>query len=287
MKDNALITTMKESIQTSFSFKNAELNKFSASIAKLAVDNVKRNVELSKILGRILKTECYKEDGFKSVSDYAFQTFGIDKAMAYQLANVGNRFFNVDSETSNHVVELLNGKTSNLAEIAKLNDDELKVAIEDGKITKDSTQKELRELAKSFSAPKVVNDKFGNISCVVADFDNGKFTSDNYNNVVVTSPADILKACGFDSETDKIVKLYNLDKVKHVEGKEDKTVITGAVYSVYSIDGRTTARLEVNYIEKPKAKKESKSKGKGAASLLDDEEYKQFLAWKASKANNG
>ena len=63
MKDNALIATTKEGIQTNFTFKNEDLNKFSAQIAKIAIDSVSRNVQLAKIFGRVLDTQCYKEDG--------------------------------------------------------------------------------------------------------------------------------------------------------------------------------------------------------------------------------
>ena len=96
MKNDLILATSTADIQTSFSFKNADLNKFSESIAKIAIDSVSRNIELAKIFGRILDTECYKEDGFSSVADFAEKTFGIKRASAYQLANVGRRFFNSD-----------------------------------------------------------------------------------------------------------------------------------------------------------------------------------------------
>ena len=85
---------------------------------------------------------------------------------------------------------------------------------------------------------------------------------------------------------DMLVKLYNLEKMIHREGKEDKPKVTGAVYMLYdSVGGFCAAKVVVEYIEKPKAPKAPKAKkGKGAAQLLDDEEYQQFLAWKAAQA---
>ena len=103
MENNVLQKTTIEGIATKFAFKNAELNKFSESIAKIAIDSVNRNIELAKILGRITESKCYKEDGFKSAADYANTTFGINKDFAYQLARVGNKFFNSDDDVANTV----------------------------------------------------------------------------------------------------------------------------------------------------------------------------------------
>lgn len=131
---------------TSFSFKSAALNEASERIAHIARDMSESRVELAKVLGNVLSTECYKEDGFKSVADYAEQTFGIKRALAYQLAKVGRRFYLNESETAQAAAAML--PFSNLAEIAKMDDNDIAAAMESGDISADSTQVELRELAK-------------------------------------------------------------------------------------------------------------------------------------------
>ena len=141
-------------IPTEFTFKSAALNDASKRIAAIASDMGNSRKELAKVLGSVLSTKCYEEDGFKSVADYAEQTFGIKKALAHQLAKVGNRFYLNESETAHAVAELL--PISNLAEIAKLDDEEIAEAIDNGDITADSTQSELRELAKGATEPAIV-----------------------------------------------------------------------------------------------------------------------------------
>jgi len=143
---------------TSFTFKSAALNEASECIARIAREMSESRVELAKVLGNVLTTECYKEDGFKSVADYAEETFGIKRALAYQLAKVGNRFYLNESETAQAAAALL--PFSNLAEIAKMNDEDIAAAIESGDISEDSTQAELRELAKGESLSGTVLPRF-------------------------------------------------------------------------------------------------------------------------------
>lgn len=283
MKNEMILATSTEHIQKVFSFKNAELNKFSASIAKIALDSVSRNIELAKILGRVLDTECYKEDGFSSVGDFAEKTFGIKRASAYQLASVGRRFFNSDTETAGKVVKMLKGQTGNLAELVNMSDEQIESAISENKINADSVQTELREVAKSVKPPKVINEKKARLSAVISHMtENGKIeviTSDS----VIVDNVEILKAIGF-TENDKIVKLYNLQQTVHVEGKEDKAKITGAEFLAYTIDCDYVARIACEYIEKPKAAKAQKAPTDYNMSEEERRELEEFRKWKAAQA---
>lgn len=279
MKNELILATSTADIQTSFSFKNADLNKFSENIAKIAIDSVSRNIELAKIFGRILETECYKEDGFSSVADFAEKTFGIKKASAYQLANVGRRFFNSDSETAGKVVNLLGGKTGNLAELVNMTDEQLEDAIASEKLSADSTQKDLREVANSVKPAKVITEKKARLSAIISHMtENGKIEVISSESVIVDN-VEILRSIGF-SENDKLVKLCNLETLVHVEGKEDKTKTIGAEYLAYSIDGVYVARITCKYIEKPKAPKAPKAPKDYD---MTPEEYEAFKAWFAEK----
>lgn len=280
MKDELILATSTADIQTKFNFKNAELNKFSANIAKIAIDSVSRNIELAKIFGRILETECYKDDGFSSVADFAEKTFGIKKASAYQLANVGRRFFNSDSETASKVVKLLNGKTGNLAELVNMTDEQIETAINEKKITSDSVQKDLREVASSVKPAKVITEKKARLSAVVSHMkENGRIAAISPTSVIVDN-VEILKAIGF-NENDKLVKLNNLETLVHVEGKEDKTKTIGAEFLAYSLDGVYVARITCEYIEKPKEPKTPKAPKDYDMSA---EEFAEFLAWKKAQS---
>lgn len=282
MKNELILATSTADIQTTFNFKNAELNKFSANIAKIAIDSVSRNIELAKIFGRILETECYKDDGFSSVADFAEKTFGIKKASAYQLANVGRRFFNSDSETADKVVRLLNGKTGNLAELVNMTDEQIEEAIASEKLTSKSTQDDLREIAKAVKPAKVINEKKASLSAVISHMtENGKIEVISSASVIVDN-MEILKAIGF-NENDKLVKLNNLETLVHVEGKEDKTKTIGAEFLAYSVDGLYVARIACEYIEKPKAPKAPKDPTDYNMSEEERRELEEFRAWKAAQ----
>ena len=284
MENNVLQKTTIEGIATKFAFKNAELNKFSESIAKIAIDSVNRNIELAKILGRITESKCYKEDGFKSAADYANTTFGINKDFAYQLARVGNKFFNSDDEVAKRVVNACKGQVGKLAELVNVPDEELKANID---TIGARSQKELRDFAKEVTPAKekVTTEKRCNVVGVFFSIDDniGKenhVTQETKEGIICDSD-EILKAFGFKDGYGKLTKICDTTKVKRVEGKEDKTVKTGYVAIVTTEDGNCYGKIFVDYIETPKAPKAPKTP---KAPKVDADEYAEFLAWKASQS---
>ena len=144
------VVTVKD--MGTFTFKSAKLADYSRKIASLGSEIATKNIEIAKVLGHVLTEKCYEEDGFKSVADYAEQVFGIKKQSAYQMANVGAKFYNAESETAKKVSELL--PPSNLAEIVNMTDEDIAKEIDSGNISETSTQKELREVAKGYKEPK-------------------------------------------------------------------------------------------------------------------------------------
>lgn len=144
------VVTVKD--MGTFTFKSAKLAEYSRQIANLGSEIASKNIEIAKILGHVLTEKCYEDDGFKSVADYAEQVFGIKKQSAYQMANVGAKFYNAESEIAKKVSSLL--PPSNLAELVNMAEEDIQKEIESGKISEFSTQKELRELAKTHKEPK-------------------------------------------------------------------------------------------------------------------------------------
>lgn len=147
---------------TKFTFKNAKLNELSAKIAEQsaamnalyteAKDRAEAiNKALAPIFGELLKSKCYKDDGFKSVADFAETTFGMGKSMAYMLARVGDQFYNDDNEYTKSARETLS--TSKLAEFAGVDRTAIAKAIKDGKLTKDTPLAECREFAAAHKKP--------------------------------------------------------------------------------------------------------------------------------------
>lgn len=150
------ITNATVKAPASFTFKNKKLNEISIRIAKIGDDMGKKNMELAKLLGTVKRDELFKEDGFKSVAEYADSTFGIQKSLAYQLAKVGERFYLSDNATAKTVSGML--PPSNLAELVNMNDEDIQKAIDANEITPTTTQKTLRSVAAGVkhSKPKIL-----------------------------------------------------------------------------------------------------------------------------------
>lgn len=147
---------------TKFSFKNAKLNEISVKIAEqsAAMNSVYNaakegaeavNKALAPLFGELLKTKCFKDDGFKSVADYAEQTFGMSKSMAYMLARVGEQFYNTDNDYTRKARETLS--TSKLAELTGTDRVAIGKAIDEGKLTADTSLASCREFATAHKKP--------------------------------------------------------------------------------------------------------------------------------------
>lgn len=151
-----MVKKEKKKEAVTFNFKNTELNKASARITALKGSISKNMGEIAKILGRVKRDKLYEDDGFKSVSEYAENALSLGKATAYQLASVGERFLLNDSVTAKTVSAML--PPSNLAELVTLSDEEIQDAVNKKNITPNSTQTELRTLAKAVKGKRKGDD---------------------------------------------------------------------------------------------------------------------------------
>lgn len=271
-------------------FKSAELAKATKELEAINLKGAKLfnstkeqvnalNIEKAKIYGRILATECYKEDGFSGLREYAEKVFGDKKASAYALATVGNRFLNKElpEAIKPTIKAIVDNGVFNASELASMTDEQIEDAIKAEKLSVNGNQKQFRELATSVKPAKVINEKLCSFNAVVVNMVDGKSESIDKNKLPLDND-DIMKAIGFNASIDKIVKLFNITQVVHKEGKEDTTKTIGYTALAYTVDGNYTARLNIYYVEKPKTEKPKAEKPK-----VDAEEYKAFLAWKASQ----
>lgn len=148
---NAIITITELTPATSRKFKDPRLTEATKRIAAIYSDAAKfvdtKNREIASILAEVMEAKSYEKDGFKSVGDYAKEVFGINRQNAYSLASAGKVY------NDQNAPEALKAMSpSKLAEVAKLPTETLTKAIEDGKITADTTQKDLREFASTVTA---------------------------------------------------------------------------------------------------------------------------------------
>lgn len=143
---NAIITITELTPATTHKFKDPRLAEATKRIAAIYTDAAKfvdtKNREIASILAEVMDAKSYEKDGFKSVGDYAKEVFGINRQNAYSLATAGKVY-----NDKNAPAALKAMSPSKLAEVAKVPTETLTKAIEDGKITADTTQKDLRDFA--------------------------------------------------------------------------------------------------------------------------------------------
>ena len=148
---NAIITITELTPATSRKFKDPRLADATKRIATIYTDAAKfvdtKNREIASILAEVMEAKSYEKDGFKSVGDYAKEVFGINRQNAYSLASAGKVY-----NDKNAPEALKSMSPSKLAEVAKVPTETLTKAIEDGKITAETTQKELRDFATTATA---------------------------------------------------------------------------------------------------------------------------------------
>lgn len=148
---NSEIITITNFVNPQTAFKSQALQDCTERISKIYTNAYRyaeeKNREIAVILAEIQKDRLYLEDGFKSVADYAEQTFGLKKTNAHMLANAGRVYM---SDNVNPALKEFS--PSKVAELTSLQPEDVNKALETGRISKDSTQKELRDFATETKA---------------------------------------------------------------------------------------------------------------------------------------
>lgn len=147
-----LITMDALTIAEQTQFKDKRLAAATAKIVKLynetSVYVERKNREFASILSTVKTEKSYEKDGFKSVAEYANTVFGISRSNAYALASAGDIY---NSDKAPEEVKQLS--PSKLAEVANVPPEKLSADIKAGTISASTTQKDLREYAKT-AAPQ-------------------------------------------------------------------------------------------------------------------------------------
>lgn len=225
MANNELI----QRAPATFAFQDKKLNEISERIAEIGTGLANSRIELAKALGEISRDKLYTQDGFKSVADYAEQTFGIKRANAYQLAKVGERFYLSDTDTARTAAAMLS--PSCLAELTTLSDEEIEDAIQSGDISEDSTQAELRSIKTKANEGKETVLKNHHIDAVCVKVDTCEVVKCEFKSATKADLEDWLNACGF-NVTDMNAKKFG-------------------DYTVYVDAAGNMARAEFSKAEKP------------------------------------
>jgi hypothetical protein len=73
-------------------YTNKELNRATVKIIRLGEKVRKAAFETAAVMASVDASECYKDDGFKSVHEWAMTTFGFKKSASYSLLKIGKEY---------------------------------------------------------------------------------------------------------------------------------------------------------------------------------------------------
>lgn len=287
MSNNELILSTANA-PAKFSFKNAKLNELSAKIAEQtanmnSVYNAAKegaeavNKALAPLFGELLSTKCYTEDGFKSVADYAEQTFGMGKSMAYMLARVGKEYHNEGGELTAKAVETLS--TAKLAELTGVDRVAVSKAIDSGELTADSSLADCRAFAASHRKPGKER--------VVPTFTLHVYPEDSYRGAIAENviKEDMYEAAAAHLVFEGVVE--NAAEVFFATAKLDGDKASAAQHFIAYTATGYTIMFEYRPYVKPAAKKAAKQAVPDIGAMSDDDFAAYIKSLKALRTERG
>lgn len=144
---------MKESNQVTFT--NEELTKATERIFAVGTKIQKNLYEIAYILNKVNEKKLYEDDGFKNCAQYAMDTFGFKKTMAYTLVKIGKDF------TSSKHESLLphdKGNDFTVTQVEKMlplkDKEKITELVENGTLTPEMSAKEISEKVKEIKGTK-------------------------------------------------------------------------------------------------------------------------------------
>lgn len=206
------IMIIKNEIPT---FSNKALQTATNKVFKIGETVRKCAFETAYIMAQVESTECYKDDGFDSVHDWAMKTFGFKKSASYTLLRVGKEYTRAITDGngkvkgfgSNLVADGENDfTTSQVEKMLPGGRDLAGELVDDGEITANMTCKEIEKVIKAHTQPENTEEETENkqaeeesenevervIVCVVDITDGGNIEA-VHGDTMYSIPLDILE----------------------------------------------------------------------------------------------
>jgi len=154
---NSVVTANTNAIANAFNFRNPELNKASEKIALCIGTAEKLAFGICAVLADIDRTQCFKDDDFKNVAEYAEKTFSYKKSAANNMLRIGKMYTNSDNNGSSlpHKSEK-DFTVSQISEMLTVKPATLIEACETERLTPEMTVKEIREVVKELNGKKTI-----------------------------------------------------------------------------------------------------------------------------------
>lgn len=145
------------------SFTNKVLQAATKKVFQIGETIRKCAYETAAIMAQVDETKCYEEDGFKSVHEWAMETFGFKKSASYSLLRIGKEYTRAITDARGKIKgygsNIVDGTEDDftVTQIEKMLPGGRDLAVElvgDGEITTDMTCKEIEKVIKSYMEPE-------------------------------------------------------------------------------------------------------------------------------------
>ena len=143
------LTTIKTNELT-----NTELKDYTKKLKKCG-DNIRTNyIKIAHLLNEIDTTECYLDDGFEDVHDYASKVLNIQKTTSYNLLKISKEFINTEGTRTVLTEKGNDYGVSQLQALLPIGVDKAKELHDDGIISPDMSVRQLKNAIKEKPEPE-------------------------------------------------------------------------------------------------------------------------------------
>lgn len=142
---------MEELTSKKLTLIDKDLKDYTTKIKRCG-DNIKKNyIKIAHLLSEVDSKECYLEDGFESVIDYAGQVLGIQKTTAYNMLKIGKEYVAENGERTILTEKGEDYSVSQIQALLPLGVEKVKEINEDGTITPEMSVRQIKNLVKGLT----------------------------------------------------------------------------------------------------------------------------------------
>lgn len=142
---------MEELTSKKLALIDKDLKDYTTKIKRCG-DNIKKNyIKIAHLLSEVDSKECYLEDGFESVIDYAGQVLGIQKTTAYNMLKIGKEYVAENGERTILTEKGEDYSVSQIQALLPLGVEKVKEINEDGTITPEMSVRQIKNLVKGLT----------------------------------------------------------------------------------------------------------------------------------------
>lgn len=142
---------MEELTSKKLTLIDKDLKDYTAKIKKCG-DNIRKNyIKIAHLLSEVDTKECYLEDGFESVIDYASQVLGIQKTTAYNMLKIGKEYIAESGERTILTDTGADYSVSQIQALLPLGVEKVKEINEEGTINPEMSVRQIKNLVKGLT----------------------------------------------------------------------------------------------------------------------------------------